>query len=925
MGIMSRGLPRLSPLFFLLAQSLLLPQANAQAQETKHETLSARVLRVAEDGSTVTINRGKGDNIIPGSLCIIRPNRGENYAAIEWDLYFAKGRVETLRETETVVALTDVKDTVLEGDYCDVEADIPANLAGTDIGRIAIFDIRLLDYENDEPFFELRDLIEDPSQKKIDSIFEELVEEIRGHAHVAEERAYEESIKGGLFDGMSWGEAFRKTEREHVEKYLEFVSWYPGKYINFDWTFIDVFATWMINGTQSGEPEKKKASAEPFSEEGDDLVTEGKYHEAIDSYKKALDILPDYDHAKERLALIASMLKHVKMLEEDPQDVLVRFELGREYYDLYRYENALEQFLKARELGFDPTRVDKWIGYTYSALERYGESRRIFESLHGEFPKDDNIKKWLVYVTAREAQAEEGATAESYVKTGNIKYREENYDSAISEYKKALELEPESIHIWELILRTTKRREAYKRQKWAQDYWANGEFESAKNQWETAIGLCEDIEDREGKIDIIDEIADAMYDSAFYDDAIDVYQRILDTDPQHYDSYISISNCHKEKKDYTAAVKWAERGIGVNPQEAWGYNVLGYVLLKVGKLDEAIANLRRSTELDTTYKYPNLNLGTAYVLKADYGQAQGYLRRALEIDKDYWDARDDLVDIEVVLETEESLRSNPNDTETRLRLARALYDLEDYGRAISELQKVVESEQNATAIAYLGYSHARLGKYDMGRAYLETAYSLQPKPNWKSWLLYTEAQAALKENPNDPRAYLKLGEDDLYWEDYDDALASFEQAQKLGADPDFIFRKMEAARRGKEAERYYSISSDYYDRGEYQRSLEYANRALELYREIEAKRGELWALLRSGWCYASLFKHKEALEKYEETGRRAKALGDEAMEANYLSGVGDYHRGIGDYENALKYKEAAGRLYRSSRMPSTSRALSATG
>lgn len=39
-------------------------------------------------------------------------------------------------------------------------------------------------------------------------------------------------------------------------------------------------------------------------------------------------------------------------------------------------------------------------------------------------------------------------------------------------------------------------------------------------------------------------------------------------------------------------------------------------------------------------------------------------------------------------------------------------------------------------------------------------------------------------------------------------------------------------------------------------------------------------------------------------------LGDETMEANYLSGVGDYYKSVGDYENALKFKEAAGELYR---------------
>ena len=213
------------------------------------------------------------------------------------------------------------------------------------------------------------------------------------------------------------------------------------------------------------------------------------------------------------------------------------------------------------------------------------------------------------------------------------------------------------------------------------------------------------------------------------------------------------------------------------------------------------------------------------------------LRRALEIDKDYWDARDDLVAIEVTLETEQILDQNPDDFDSRLRFARALYDLEDYRRSITELQRVVADKRDATAFAYLGYAHTRLGEHEKGRSYLKEAYSLHAKPNWKSWLLYIEAQAALHENPDDPEAYLKLGEDDLYWEDYDDALASLERAQQLGSDPDFVFRKMELARKGKEAKQNYDISTDYYNRGEYQRSLEYTERALKIYRKIGARQG----------------------------------------------------------------------------------------
>jgi hypothetical protein len=47
------------------------------------------------NGSTAVINRGKSENVIPGSACIIRPNRGQNEADIWWDITFARGIVQS--------------------------------------------------------------------------------------------------------------------------------------------------------------------------------------------------------------------------------------------------------------------------------------------------------------------------------------------------------------------------------------------------------------------------------------------------------------------------------------------------------------------------------------------------------------------------------------------------------------------------------------------------------------------------------------------------------------------------------------------------------------------------------------------------------------------------------------------------------------
>ncbi|MBN2440116.1 MAG: tetratricopeptide repeat protein [Spirochaetales bacterium] len=896
-------------IFLIILISFVLFSYSSHTPGFNREEISARVLSVSDDGLEIIINRGTIDNIDPKTECIIRPNRGDGSAQIQWDIYFAKGKITEVDERSARILITDSKDTILPGDYCEVYGEVPAHLIKTDLGRIALFDIVFLDYSSGLPFFTLGDLILDPTQEQMDRITTQLIEEVHLWADEVDTWSKGVKVQGGIFSGLSWGEALKKTGKKEMDTFLEFVSYFPGKYINFDWTFIEIYTSWVISETLTGTREKHFREAAPFADEGDELVTEGKYQKGIEAYKKALDILPDYEYVKKRLTLVNSMLKHIKIIEDDPLDVIAHYNLGTEFYDLNLNEKALEQFLDARNLGYENQSLIKFLGYTYTAMEQYSSAREIFEQLNKELPRDKNILKWLRFVTAREAQAQK-ESAESYVLTGDLRYRWGDYDDAITEYKKALELNPNSQKIWNLILNTTKRRDAYQHQQWALDYWENGNFIDARTYWDEAIAICEAIQDKESVKEILIQIADKMYDWSFYNDAIDVYKQVLEIDPGHYASYISLSNCYKANGDYEEAIRWVEKGILVDPGDAWGYNILGYIYLKQKDLSKSIDELKKAIQLDSRYKYPNYNLASAYVLKGNFPEARNYLERALEIDKDYWDARNDLVAIECIFETTRLLELNSNNLTARLRYARSLFDLNDYDASIKELNRALKMKRNnAKVLKYLGYAYTRKKEYKEGHDYLTKAYNIDPSPDLASWILYNEAQSLLEKDPQDPEGYMKLGDDDLYWQYYDDALVDFENAQNKGADPQLVFKKMEIARTGKEAKKYYDISSEYFDRGDYEKSLSYAEEAFKLYEKIDSQDRIVWALLRMGWCYASLYKHDKALEKYKQAGILAKQVGDDVLYAHYVSSMGDYYKNIGDFESALDYKQQAQELY----------------
>jgi hypothetical protein len=136
----------------------LVPQFLA-ADATERRMIAARVVSVSSEQTTLVINRGQGENVILGSSCVIRPNRGQNEADIEWDIYFAKGVVQSVGPETSVVKLTVVGPTKVEPrDYCAVETDIPAKVAATDLGQIALNDIIFLDQARQSPLFILKDL-----------------------------------------------------------------------------------------------------------------------------------------------------------------------------------------------------------------------------------------------------------------------------------------------------------------------------------------------------------------------------------------------------------------------------------------------------------------------------------------------------------------------------------------------------------------------------------------------------------------------------------------------------------------------------------------------------------------------------------------------------------------------------------------------
>jgi CHAT domain-containing protein/tetratricopeptide (TPR) repeat protein len=97
--------------------------------------------------------------------------------------------------------------------------------------------------------------------------------------------------------------------------------------------------------------------------------------------------------------------------------------------------------------------------------------------------------------------------------------------------------------------------------------------------------------------------------------------------------------------------------------------------------------------------------------------------------------------------------------------------------------------------------------------------------------------------------------------------------------------------------------------GELERALAEISKALQLYREINNKRGEWLALTAMGLPHSSNTDENHAIQLHREAIKIFRTIGDQHSEAIALNALGQVHQNLKDYSRAISYYESALKLY----------------
>ncbi len=172
-------------------------------------------------------------------------------------------------------------------------------------------------------------------------------------------------------------------------------------------------------------------------------------------------------------------------------------------------------------------------------------------------------------------------------------------------------------------------------------------------------------------------------------------KRALALDDRLADAYATLASLKGDfELDFTSAANGYEKALALDPNNATTHQWLAnQVLAALGQHAREIAEMRRALELDPLSLIVNANLGAAYLHAGRYDEAIAQLRKTVELDAGFYYAR--------------------------YLLAEALELKGETEAAIVEYQKASSVTDDATPLALLGRLYGTLGRADEARGILD--------------------------------------------------------------------------------------------------------------------------------------------------------------------------------------------------------------
>ena len=159
--------------------------------------------------------------------------------------------------------------------------------------------------------------------------------------------------------------------------------------------------------------------------------------------------------------------------------------------------------------------------------------------------------------------------------------------------------------------------------------------------------------------------------------------------------------------DWEGAEKEYRRAIELNPGYASAHHWYGWSLALIGRLDEAIAEIKQASELDPLSLEINTDLGLSFLFAREFERAIEQFQKVVEMD--------------------------PNFIWTHFFMGWAEEQRGHYDVAVREFQKTAQLDDSPLILAALGHTYAVSGERDKAQRVLEEMRELQRERHVSSY------------------------------------------------------------------------------------------------------------------------------------------------------------------------------------------------
>jgi len=264
--------------------------------------------------------------------------------------------------------------------------------------------------------------------------------------------------------------------------------------------------------------------------------------------------------------------------------------------------------------------------------------------------------------------------------------------------------------------------------------YQNGQADDAITEYQKALAINPNYtNDASFYIDL----GSALIQIGKLDEAITLFQRAVQINPNNEDAGNNLGNALLQKGKLDEAIARFQQLLKIDPNNALAHYNLGCALLRNGALDQAMPQFQAAVQIDPDYAPAQDNLGEALIQKGKVDEGILHLRQALKIDPANVYAFNHLgnalllegkVD-EAILNFQKALKIDPASARTRNNLGNAFLQKGAVDQAISQFQQAVQISPGQ-AIIHLNLGNALFHKGVVNQAIAQFQQAVQIDPSY---------------------------------------------------------------------------------------------------------------------------------------------------------------------------------------------------